>query len=98
MVYALADGLAVRHNLRRMLLAIAATETETEMDTETVDNIALLGFIAQAASLFWKRGVRGEVNDIELTVSPAADTQEEADDRTSVQSFTNVNHRGTRES
>ena len=59
-IYALADGLVVRRNIRSMLLAIATTEMQIEAEAEKVDNIAWLGFVAQVASLEKRSGRRGE--------------------------------------
>ena len=47
------------------LLAVAAT------NTNTVDDIALLGLVAQAASLVGTRWTRGTVDHSELSVFPA---------------------------
>ena len=49
-----------------LLLAVAAA------DTDTVDNVALLGLVAETTSLVGARGTRGTVDDVQLTVLPAA--------------------------
>lgn len=38
----------------------------TTAHTHAVDNVALLGFVSQAASLVGTRGTRGAVNDVQL--------------------------------
>ena len=43
----------------------------TAADTDTVNNIALLGLVSEAASLVGTRGARGTVDDIQLAVFPA---------------------------
>lgn len=65
MVDTLADGLAVCRTLRDMLLAVSTP------DTDTVDDIALLGLVAQAASLVRTRGTGCAVDHVELAVLPA---------------------------
>ena len=72
----LANGLAVGGTLRHRLFPVSAAHAHT------VDQVALLCFVAQAASLVRARGARGAVDDVELTVLPAADTEEEAEDIT----------------
>ena len=52
----------------------------TTADTHAVDDIALLGLVTQAASLVRARGARGAVDDVQLTVLPAANAQQEAHD------------------
>ena len=44
----------------------------TTADTDAVDDIALLGFISEATSLVGTRGARCPVDDVQLTVLPAA--------------------------
>ena len=61
----LADGLAVSGTLRDVFLAV------TPADTDTVDNVALLGLVAEATGLVRTRGAGGTVNDVELAVLPA---------------------------
>lgn len=73
-VHTLADGLAVCRTLRDRLLAVSTAHADT------VDHVALLGLVAQAACLVWTRGTRGAVDDVELAVFPATDAQEEAQD------------------
>ena len=80
----LADGLAVgstykiqlqklfpltspsKRTLGDLLLAV------TPPDTDTVDNVALLGLVAQSVSLVWSRWARSSVDDVELSVLPAS--------------------------
>ena len=43
----------------------------TAADTDTVDDIALLGLVAETARLVGARGTRGAVDDVQLAVLPA---------------------------
>ena len=79
----LADGLAVgstykiqlqklfpltspsKRTLGDLLLAV------TPPDTDTVDNVALLGLVAETTSLVGARGTRSTVDNVQLTVFPA---------------------------
>ena len=79
----LADGLAVgstykiqlqklfpltspsKRTLGDLLLAV------TPPDTDTVDNVALLGLVAKTTSLVRARGARSTVDDVQLAVLPA---------------------------
>ena len=79
----LADGLAVgstykiqlqklfpltspsKRTLGDLLLAV------TPPDTDTVDNVALLGLVAETTSLVGARGTRSTVDYVQLTVFPA---------------------------
>lgn len=62
----LVDGLAVGGTLGDVLLPVTAA------DANTVDNIALLGLVAETTGLVGARGTRGTVDDVQLTVLPAA--------------------------
>ena len=62
----LVDGLAVGGTLGDVLLAVTTT------DTNTIDNVALLGLVAETAGLVGARGTRGSVDDLQLAVLPAA--------------------------
>ena len=53
------------HTLGDVLLAVTAA------NTYTVDNVALFGFVAKAASLVGAGRARRAVNDVELAVLPA---------------------------
>lgn len=64
-VHTLTNGLTVSSTLRNVLLAVTAA------DTHTVDNVALLGLVAKAASLVRARGARGAVHHVQLAVLPA---------------------------
>lgn len=44
----------------------------TTADTNAVDDIALLGFVAKAASLVGARWTRRTVDNVQLTIFPAA--------------------------
>jgi len=70
----LAYGLAVGGTLGNLFLAV------TPPDTDTVDNIALLGLVTKTASLVRAGRTGGTVDDVQLTVLPAADTEEETED------------------
>ena len=61
----LTDGLAVGGTLGDVLLAVTAT------DANTVDHVALLGFVAKAASLVGAGGARCAVDDVQLAILPA---------------------------
>jgi len=52
----------------------------TTADTDTVDDVSLLGLVSKTTSLVWARGARGTVDNVQLTVLPAANTQQEAHD------------------
>jgi hypothetical protein len=64
-VHTLVHGLTVGGSLWHRLLAV------TTADTDTVDDEALLGPVAQAASLVRARRSGSSVNHVELTVLPA---------------------------
>ena len=53
------------HTLGDVLLAVAAA------DTDTVDNVALLGLVAKTASLVGAGGAGCTVDDVQLAVLPA---------------------------
>ena len=53
------------HTLGDVFLAV------TPADTDAVDNIALLGLVAQSASLVRARGTGSTVDDVQLAVLPA---------------------------
>ena len=52
--------------LRHRLFAV------TPPDTHTVDNITLLGFVAQTARFVWTRWAGCPVDNVQLTVLPAS--------------------------
>ena len=52
----------------------------TTADADTVDDVALLGLVAETAGLVGTSGVRGAVDARKLTKLPAADTLDEAHD------------------
>lgn len=74
LVHTMAGGLAV--NLALGDLALAATAA----DTDAVDDVALLGLVAETAGLVGARGAAGTVDNVQLTVLPAADTEDETED------------------
>ena len=53
------------HTLRDMFLAV------TPADTDTVNNVSLLGLVAKTAGLVGARWARGTVDDVQLAVFPA---------------------------
>ena len=61
----LADGLAVGGTLGDGLLAVTAA------DADAVDDVALLGLVAEAAGLVGARGAGRAVDDFQLAVFPA---------------------------
>ena len=61
----LADGLAVSGTLGDLLFAV------TPAYTDTVDDIALLGLVAETTSPVGARRAGGTVNDVQLAVLPA---------------------------
>lgn len=62
----LVDGLAEGSTLGDGLLAV------TPADTDTVDNVSLLGLVPETAGLVGARGAGCAVDDVQLTVLPAA--------------------------
>jgi len=73
-VNALADGLAVGSTLGHRLFAVTAP------DTDTVYDVALLGFIAETTSFVRARRAGCTVDDVQLAIFPATDAEEEAED------------------
>lgn len=61
------------HDLTLADLAFATTTA----NTDAVDDEALLGLVAQTASLVGAGGARSTVDNLELTVLPAANTEQE---------------------
>lgn len=74
LVNTLVRGLAVGGTLVRVALAATAA------DTAAVDDVALLGLVAETAGLVGTRRVARAVDGGELAVLPAADTEEETED------------------
>jgi hypothetical protein len=72
-VHTLADGFTVGGTLGDRLLAVTAA------DTDTVDNVSLLGLVPQTTSLVGARGAGSAVDDVQLTVLPAPDTEQESE-------------------
>lgn len=54
--------------------ALAATTT----NTDTVDNVSLLGLVTETAGLVWAGWTRSTVNDVQLSELPASDTEKES--------------------
>ena len=74
LVHTMTDGLAVGSTLVCVLFAV------TTADSDAVDNVALLSFVTEAAGLIRARRAGGTVNHVELTVLPASNAEEEAED------------------
>jgi hypothetical protein len=74
LVDTLVGGLSVGGTLGDGLLAVSTA------DTDTVDNVALLGLVTETASLVGARRARRTVDHVQGTVLPAADTEQEAED------------------
>jgi len=74
MVNTLANGFAVGGTLGHRLFSVTAP------DTDTVDNVALLGFVAESTSLVRARWTGCAVDDVQLAVFPAPEAEEEAKD------------------
>lgn len=55
------------HTLRDGLLAVTAT------NSDTVDDIALLGFISKSTRFVRTRWTRSSVDNVQLTIFPASD-------------------------
>lgn len=70
----LAGGFTVDLTLGSEPLAVSTT------DTDTVDNVALLGFVSQTTCLVGARWAGGTVDDVQLPIFPAANTEQEAED------------------
>jgi hypothetical protein len=71
LVNTLVDGLTIGGTLGNRSL------TTTTTNTDTVDDVTLLGLVTQTASLIGARRTRGTVNDIQLSVFPTSDTEKE---------------------
>lgn len=52
----------------------------TTANTDTVDDVTLLGLVTETASLVGAGRPRGAVADVELSVLPAADAEQESED------------------
>lgn len=74
LVHTMTGGLTVDLALGDLAL------TTTTTDTDAVDDVALLGLVAEAASLIGARGTAGTVDNVQLTELPAADTEDETED------------------
>lgn len=66
----LADRLAVGGTLWNWLFAVTTT------NADTVDNVALLGLVSQTTSLVRAGRARCTMNDFQLAILPASDTEE----------------------
>jgi len=73
-VNTLANGLTKSSTLGNVLFAV------TPPDTNTIDNITLLGLVTQSASLIGARRTGSTVNDLQLAVFPAPHTEKETED------------------
>lgn len=72
LVDSVAAGLTIGGTLGNWLFAT------TTADTDTVDDVSLLGLVTKTASLVRARRARGTVDNVQLTVLPAANAQQEA--------------------
>merc|ERR1719234_2695562 len=68
-----AFGFTVRSTLRYRLL------TSTTSQTNTVDNVPLLGTVPESASFIGTGGSRGAMDGSEVTELPTSDTEQEAE-------------------
>jgi hypothetical protein len=57
-------------------LGVGALTTSTT-DTDTVNHVALLGFVSETTGLVRARRTGSSVDNVELTVFPAAQTEDE---------------------
>jgi hypothetical protein len=71
LVDTLVDGLTVSGTLGNGSLAATTT------NADTVDDISLLGLVAQTTGLVGARGTRSTVNDIQLSEFPTSNTEKE---------------------
>jgi len=74
MLDTLTNRLAVGSTLGHLFLAV------TPPDTNTVDDISLLGLVSETASLIRARRTRCSVDNVQLAVLPAPNTKEESED------------------
>ena len=74
LVNTLVGGLTVSGTLGNGSLAVTSADTDTE------DNKALLGLVTETASLIGTRGAGSAVDDAQLTVLPASNSEKEAED------------------
>ena len=74
LVHTLVNGLAVGGTLGGHSLAV------TSSNTDSVDNKALLGLVAETTGLVRAGGRVGSVDDVQLTVLPASDAEKETED------------------
>jgi hypothetical protein len=74
MVDTLTNGFTVSGALGHRFFAV------TPPDTDTVDNVALLCFVAKTASLVGARRTGRAMDNIQLSVFPAPNTEKEAED------------------
>jgi len=70
----LVGGLTERSTLVDGLFAVTAA------NTDTVDDVTLLGLVTETASLVGAGRPRGAVADVELSVLPAANAEQESED------------------
>ena len=74
LVDSVSTGLAEGGTLGNRLLAT------TTADADTVDDVSLLGLVSQTTGLIGARRAGSAVDDVQLAVLPAANTQQEAHD------------------
>lgn len=74
LVHTMVGGLSVGGTLGDGLFAVTAA------NTDTVDNVTLLGLVPETASLIGARRTGRAVDDVQRTVLPASDAEQEAED------------------
>lgn len=74
LVHTMASGLTADLTLGNLALAASTA------DTDAINDVSLLGLVAETASLVGAGGTAGTVDDVELTELPAADAEDETED------------------
>lgn len=54
--------------------------SSTSSDTDSIDDVSLLGLVSQSSGLVWSRWSRSSVHNGELSVFPTSDSEEESKD------------------
>ena len=72
----LADTLVAGLSVNATLLHVALASTSA--DTDSVDDVALLGLVSKSASLLWARWSHALVDSWKLTVLPGSDSEHKA--------------------
>jgi len=74
LVHTLVGGFAIGGTLWNWALATSTA------DTNSVDNISLLGLVSETAGLVWASWSAGTVDDIEIPQFPTPDTEQKSED------------------